>query len=272
MISSIMLILGVAVLSVALRSFDRPFLRKLGAFGVLCTSFLAGFLLTGQWWMGVLLTSSWFLLPWLEILTRVRRLRLPVERRLRHRTPPSRELFPALDDISSEVEEDAFEHVDDAGWDWENYQQFFRLFYKPTERCQAAVCMIEQHEMAFFYISLSSRAKDGTIWTTWNYPFSYSLKFVPQLRINRVTTESSFHELYLDHCAFLRENRVSVDQLEQTIPEEIHDEIQKDLRAQIAHNLAAGVLRRTKDGEICYSWRGLFFIWFQFVRDLVRLS
>jgi hypothetical protein len=272
MLFAFLLVLGMAVLSVALRSFDSVVLHKLGAVGVLATSFLAGYLVTGSTWVGAALVTSWFLLPWLEILTRIRRLRLPVERNLRHRSPPSADLFPALDEISSELEEDGFEHVDDAGWDWDDYQQFFRLFYKEAERCQTAICMIEQHEIAFFYISLSSRGKDGTIWTTWNYPFSYSLKLVPQLRINRVRGESSFHELYLSHRDFLRENSVPVEELEQVEPEEIQEEIQKDLRAQVAHNLAAGVLRRTKEGHIRYSWRGLVFLWIQFIRDLVRLS
>ena len=52
----------------------------------------------------------------------------------------------------------------------------------------------------------------------------------------------------------------------------IQEEIQKDLRAQVAHNIASGVLRKDALGAIRYSWRGLFFIWVQFLRDLVRLS
>ena len=38
------------------------------------------------------------------------------------------------------------------------------------------------------------------------------------------------------------------------------------------HNLAMGVLKKTSEGQIRYSWRGMLFIWFQFLRDLVRLS
>lgn len=270
--AALLLVLGVAVLSVALRSFNHPWLRKIGAVGVLATSFLAGWLLTGALWMGVLLAASWFLLPWLEILTRVRRLRLPADKSLRPRTPPSRDTFPALEDLTNEAEEDGFEHVEDAGWDWDEYEQFFRLFYKADERCQAALCMIQQNDMAFFYISVSSRAADGRVWTTWNYPFSYSLKFVPQIRINRAGGEASFHEVYLSHRDFLQRHAVSTDSLLELEPDQIQQEIRKDLQAQIAHNITAGVLRETKEGQVRYSWRGLFFIWCQFVRDLVRLS
>lgn len=272
MFSDLMLILGVAVLSIALRSFYHPVLRKLGAFGVLCTSFVAGWKLSGYWQLGLFCASTWLLLPWLEILTRVRRLTLPLEKNLRHKTPPNAEVFPALDEITTEIEAEKFEHLDDAGWDWDDYAQFFRIFYKASERTQTAICLIDQHDVAFFYLSLSSRAKDGTIWTTWNYPFSYSLKLVPQWRVNRLRGDQTFLQIYQSHKEFLNVNRVRLDDLTELDPEAVQNEIQKDLRSQITHNIAAGVLKQNAAGEIRYSWRGMFFIWLQFLRDLVRLS
>lgn len=272
MLSDLLLILGVAVLSYSLRSFYHPMLRKLGAVGVLCTSFLVGWRLSGFWQVGVFCASSWLLLPWLEILTRVRKLTLPLEKNLRHKAPPNAETFPALHEITEDIEGEQFEHVDDAGWDWDDYAQFFRLFYKPAERTQCAICLIDQHDVAFFYLSISSRAKDGTIWTTWNYPFSYSLKLVPQWRVNRLRGDQSFLQVYESHRHFLHQNRVAIDDLAELDPETIQQEIQKDLRSQIAHNIASGVLTQNSAGEIRYSWRGMFFIWFQFLRDLVRFS
>ena len=272
MFSHLLLILGVAVLSLALRSFHSVWTQKLGALGILCTSFLIGWLLSGYIAVGIFCASSWLLLPWLEILTRVRRLTLPLEKNLRHKTPPNAEAFPALTEITEEVEGEKFEHVDDVGWDWEDYAQFFRLSYKPAERMQSAICLIDQHSVAFYYLSLSSRAKNGTTWTTWNYPFSYSLKLAPEWRVNRLRGDLSFLEMYESHRDFLRLNGVIVEDLEELDPERIQDEIQRDLRAQITHNIAAGVLKQSASGEIRYSWRGLFFIWLQFLRDLVRLS
>jgi hypothetical protein len=32
-----------------------------------------------------------------------------------------------------------------------------------------------------------------------------------------------------------------------------------------------GVLRQTTEGDVRYSWRGWFYLWFQFLRDIVRL-
>jgi hypothetical protein len=272
MFSHLLLILGVAVLSVALRSFRPVFVQKLGAIGILCTSFLVGTLLCGHWVFGVGLAASWLMLPWLEILTRIRKLTLPLERKLRHRAPPNSEVFPELNEVTAEVEGEGFEHVDDTGWDWEDYQQFFRLFYKGEERAQCAICLIDQQSVAFHYLSISSRAKDGTIWTTWNYPFSYSLKLVPQWRVNRLRGDKTFLEIHESHRSFLSDHGVTLDDLEPLDPETMQQEIQKDLRSQITHNIAAGVLTQNSEGEIRYSWRGMFFIWTQFLRDLVRLS
>ena len=272
MFFNLLLILGAAVLSVALRSFYHPMLRKLGAVGVLATSFVAGWRLTGYVGIGLFCAASWLLLPWLEILTRVRRLTLPLEKNLRHKTPPNSETFPALNEITEEIEGEQFEHTNDAGWDWEDYAQFFRIFYKTSERTQTAICLIDQRDVAFFYLSISSRAKDGTIWTTWNYPFSYSLKLVPQWRVNRLRGDQSFLQIYESHRQFLHQNRVRLNDLEELDAEQIQNEIQKDLRAQITHNISAGVLKQNAAGEIRYSWRGMIFIWFQFLRDLVRLS
>lgn len=270
--SSLLLVLGVAVLSMALRSFRSVFLQKLGALGVLTTSFLIGWLMTGYWFVGVLCASSWLLLPWLEILTRVRKLTLPTEKKLRHKHPPNDEAFPALDGLTDEIEGEGFTRVDDTGWDWQDYAQFFRLFYRENERTQAAICLIDQHDVAFYYLSLSSRGKDGRIWTTWNYPFSYSLKLAPQWRVNRVSADQSFLQLYENHRDFLRRNGVISDDLAPFEPDQLPLEIQNDLRAQIDHNVAVGVLTEAGEGAVRYSWRGLVFIWVQFLRDLVRFS
>ena len=82
------LILGVFALTLALRSYRHPVLQKLGAVGIMATSFLTGYLLTGSRVVGAVAASSWLLLPWLDLLTRIRKLTLPLEKNLRHKTPP----------------------------------------------------------------------------------------------------------------------------------------------------------------------------------------
>ncbi len=53
--------------------------------------------------------------------------------------------------------------------------------------------------------------------------------------------------------------------------ERIQTEMENDLRDQIAHNIDKGVLKPTPAGDVKYSWRGMIYLWCQFLLDLVRL-
>src|SRR3712207_1886925 len=243
MLFGLFLTLGVAVLSVALRSYQTSWAQKAGAFGILAATFLAVYFFSGSWVAGMIGALAWLFLPWLEILTRIRALRLPKEKALRPKSPPSSEVFPTLNEITREIENEGFAHVNDAGWDWEDYRQFFRLFYKEEDRAQATICLNEQHDLSFYYLRISSRAKSGTIWTTWNYPLSYGLMLTPSYRINRQRPDQSFWELYQSHKQFLRENNVDVGTIDALDEERIEAEIERDLREQIAHNISKGILK-----------------------------
>src|SRR5437867_4477519 len=133
MLFGLLLTLGVAVLSVALRSYQTTFAQKLGALGVLIASFLAVYFITGNAAWGV---------------------------------------------------------------------------------AQAAICLNEQHDLSFYYLRISSRAKDGIVWTTWNYPLSYGLKLTPQFRINRQRPDQTFWQLYHSHREFLRNHSVETTSLD----------------------------------------------------------
>ena len=271
MLFGFFLTLGVAVLSIALRSYQNSYAQKAGALGILVATFLAIYFITGSWVLGIAATLSWLFLPWLEILTRIRALRLPKEKQLRPKSPPSSDTFPALREITRDIEDEGFVHVGDAGWDWEDYRQFFRLFYKEEDRTQAAICLNEQHDLSFYYLRISSRTKDGITWTTWNYPLSYGLKLTPRFRINRQRPDQSFWQLHQSHRDFLRRNGVSADMIDALDEERIQTEMENDLRDQIAHNIDKGVLKQTSTGDVKYSWRGMIYLWCQFLVDLVRL-
>ncbi len=271
MLFGLFLTLGVAVLSVALRSFQTSFAQKAGALGILISTYLAVYFLSGSVVTGLIAAAAWLFLPWLEILTRIRALRLPKEKALRPKRPPSEDVFPTLDEITKEVEGSGFKHVSDAGWDWEDYRQFFRLFYKDEDRAQATICLNEQNDLSFYYLRISSRANDGIIWTTWNYPLSYGLKLTPQFKINRQRPDQSFFQLYQSHREFLRQHQVETSVIDPMDEERIQLEIENDLRDQIAHNIKQGVLKPTAEGEVKYSWRGMVYLWCQFLLDLVRL-
>ena len=271
MLFGLFITLGVAVLSVALRTYESSLSQKIGALGILTASFLAIYFITGSWILGILSALSWLLLPWVEILTRIRALRLPKEKSLRPKNPPSAEIFPSLDEITAQMESEGFHHISDAGWDWADYRQFFRLFYKEEDRAQATICLNEQNDLSFYYLRISSRAQNGTIWTTWNYPLSYGLKLNPNFRINRQRPDQSFWQLYQSHKRFLRTHAVELHVIDALDDERIQEEIENDLRDQIAHNIDQGVLTQTVGGEIKYSWRGMVYLWCQFLLDLVRM-
>jgi hypothetical protein len=271
MLFGLFLTLGVAVLSVALRSYQTSWAQKAGASGILASTFLAVYFLSGSWVFGLVAALSWLFLPWLEILTRIRALRLPREKSLRPKSPPSPDVFPSLGDITREIENEGFVHLSDAGWDWEDYKQFFRLFYKEEDRAQATICLNEQNDLSFYYLRISSRANDGTIWTTWNYPLSYGLKLTPQFRINRQRPDQSFWQLYQSHKEYLRQNHIDTSVITPMDEDRVQAEIENDLREQIKHNIEAGVLKPASEREVKYSWRGMVYLWCQFLLDLVRL-
>src|SRR5947209_18663572 len=108
MLFGFFLTLGVAVLSVALRSFQSSFAQKTGALVILVAAFLLVFCFTGSFILGTVGALSWLFLPWIEILTRIRALRLPKEKQLRPKAAPSADVFPTLADITHEIESAGF--------------------------------------------------------------------------------------------------------------------------------------------------------------------
>ena len=267
--AAIFLLLGIGLLGMAFRTIAHPIAQKVAILCLFSISFLIGWLPSGSIVSGFIGLSVWLVLPWLEILTRVRNLRLPVEKKLQDKRPPSREQFPDLDELSTEIEALNFEHVEDTGWNWEKQEQFFRLFYRAEDNLQAAICSIQQDQVSFFYLSLSTRTADGKLWTTWNYPFSSALQPSPNLQLQRASAYSDFEELLEQHQLFLIKNNVAVPiSLD---ADAMREALQTDLRLQIEHNLRTGVLLPSEEGQVRYSWRGLFFIWAQFVRDFIRL-
>ncbi|MEM8955175.1 MAG: hypothetical protein AAGD22_13570 [Verrucomicrobiota bacterium] len=268
-----LLILGVVFLAFALRTASQPWLRKIGALAILAASFMVGYFLSnGRIWVGALTAIAWFFIPWFEILFRIRKLRLPLDKKIRHKTPPSRERFPDLPEVTEEVEEEGFEYIDDAGWEWNDTTQFFRLFYHPKSKTEVAVCLSEQGPVAFTYVSLSSRTRDGRILRTWNYPFSYTMELSPDLKMNRAPAADSFRDLLTHHTDFLSEERVSATELSEENTDEIHDQLQREIERQINYNLDRGIIALSGEGTFKYSWRGLFFLWRQFVKDMIKLS
>ena len=270
MISELLIVAAAGVMSVGLRSFHNQALFRIGTLGFIGTSFLAGWLLGESLLLGAVFASTWFLLPWLEILTRVRRLRLPLDRQLEKCPPPPPSRFPDFATLSDEMETLGFEYVDDVDWNHDDTRHFYRLFYNADKRASASICLLEQDRFSFFYVTFTSRAADGRIFMTWNYPFSYGMHLLPQTVVNAVDEELSVEELALSHMDFL--GLQAGHELISMEAEGLREEIEKELRTQLEHNIARGILVRDKNEMIRYSVRGMFFLWGQFLREFVRFS
>jgi hypothetical protein len=271
MLSSILLVLGVVVLALAFRSFDNPICQRLSVLSVLGGSFLLGFLPTGNYIVGFCVAALWIFLPWLEILTRVRALRMPVQREFEHKSPPDRDLFPNLDDLTDEIEQEGFEIVNDLGCDWSEQRQFMRLFHRPCDQTQAALCLVDQGNIAFYYLTLITRLRDGKVFMTWNYPFSYSLKFLPDTHIRRTRPNASFKSMCASHSRLLSQYRIATNEILNLDPSQIEASLQKDLTAQISHNVRVGLLAQVDEQNVRYTWRGMFYLWFRLLWDFVKL-
>lgn len=270
MISELCIVAAAGVLSLALRSFHNQACFRIGTLGFIATSFLAGWLLGGSLVLGAVFASTWFLLPWLEILTRARRLRLPLHRQLEKCPPPPSSQFPDFSSLSDQMEGLGFEYADDVDWCHDETRHFYRLFYNAEKRVSAAICLLEQDGFSFFYVTFTSRAVDGRVFMTWNYPFSYGMHLLPQTILNRVDEELSVEELALSHMGFLG-NQTGLE-LIALDAEYLRIEVERDLRTQLEHNIARGILVRDKDQMIRYSVRGMFFLWGQFLREFVKFS
>src|SRR5437773_1426225 len=70
---------------------------------------------------------------------------------------------------------------------------------------------------------------------------------------------------------FLRSHSVEISALDPLDDERMQTDIENDLREQIAHNVRAGVLKPAAKDVVKYSWRGMIYLWCQFLIDLVRL-
>ena len=135
----------------------------------------------------------------------------------------------------------------------------------------AAVCLCEQSDVAFAFVSITSHDSDGHIWRTTNFPFAPTLRCPPDVRWNHVPCgRNCFHQMLRDHQSYLRRVKVSPERLRVPDPEEIEASIESEMRRQLDHNLNTGIIRLTGDGHFQYSKRGLIFLWGQFIKDMVR--
>jgi hypothetical protein len=262
---------ALVVFAMGCRTFENRYLQKLGWVGLLLASYLLGWWLTGSHVAGTCGVLTWFLLPWLEIVGRVRKLRFPIKSEIKHRFPPSRELFPQLGELTREAEALGYEEIEDAGWSWDGAEHFVRLFYHAKERTQATIALAVQGPLAISHVSLTSRLPDGRSFTTSNFPFAPSLQFSAKQMVNRDYYAESLEAMKGAHRQFLDKHGVAEAEMAELNVEQLPAQMERDMSVQIDHNIEKGLIEPLGNGEFRYSWRGCFFLWFQVVKDMVRV-
>jgi len=268
-----LIVVGIWIAGSALRSFGYVVLRKVGALLYLTASYFAGWYLSGSHLGGACAVAGWFMLPWLEIIFRVRALRLPINKSLTSRFPPNKDEFPNLRELTGEVESEHFEMVEDAGWEAGDVKQFIRLLYHPEQRVQAAISQSQQRGASVIYLSITSRGADGTTWTTTDYPFSNTMEQPPGVQVQRLPWAQSFASFFQQHQRWIAAHGLTgpekcVEVEAATLTERLTGELQN----QIRHNLRRGLIKEIGGGFFRYSWRGCFYLWRQFIKDLVKLA
>lgn len=270
--NELLFFLGLIVLTAACFQFAHLLMRRLGLLGIAATVFAAGYLLSRQVWVGAACVAGLLFLPWIEILLRIRKLRLPLRKRLRQATPPAREMFPDLGDATDNIEAAGFEHAADLGWEMDGYRQFLRLFAHPEKRAEASITYVEQSQIGFHFASVTSRAADGSVCVTWNCPVPSSLKILPTVHLNRLPGETPFATLLAGHEEFLAQRGLGPESLQAVEPDAVRLSVERDMESQMQHNLREGLLEREGEEHGRYSWRGMLFLWWQVLREFFRAA
>ena len=265
-------VIAIIIFGYALRSCRTAILRKLGALVMLLASGLCFYFLTGNILAGVAAAAAWFFLPWVELLTRIRKMRMPIDNKLQQKFSTNTSHFPQADNHIFALEKLGFEHIRDCGWNLGGMEQLYQLYWNAETRTVCTLCLCEQSNVTFSYLTITSRDIANGVWRTTNFPFSPTLKPSPSVHWNQIgcANECAIH-LLEQHCSFLQKQGFIDDDLSIPDPDHLEEEIEHELRRQIDHNLQQGIIRLTGDGNFRYTLRGLFYLWRQFIRDMVRL-
>jgi hypothetical protein len=266
-----LIVSGLLIMAIAFRTARRGWVRKLGAVAFLAASYALFFFLTDQWWGGVIGVVVWFFLPWVEILTRVKRMKLPMDNRLRHQTVPNTSFFPHAQQMLDTMESEGFDYAGDCCWEWSGMKQHYRMYYHQETRTMATLCLCEQSDVVFSFVSITSASEDGSQWRTTNYPFAETLQVPRNFYWMHVPcTRNCFRQIWSNHCEHLQKYSVPTSELMEMDPEHLDDWIEQEMQKMIEHNLDCGIIEFAGDGSFCYSTRGLFYLWGQFIKDMVR--
>lgn len=265
-------VISIIIFGYALRSCRTIALRKLGALVMLCASGLCFYYLFESVLAGTIAMAAWFFLPWIELLTRVRKQRMPIENKLKQRTSANLHIFPNAQQCVEKLEHAGFEHISNCGWSLGGVDQLYQLYWNAEDKSVASLCLCEQGHATFSYVTITSKDIANGIWRTTNFPFSPTLKPSPSVHWNQIScVNECVVKLLQQHGKFLHKQGFVDDDLSIPDPDHLEEELEHELRKQIDHNLQQGIITSAENDHFRYTIRGLFYLWRQCVRDMIRL-
>jgi len=81
-----------------------------------------------------------------------------------------------------------------------------------------------------------------------------------------------FAALLAGHETFLAQRGLQPDALRAVEPDAVRLSVERDMESQMQHNLREGLLEPEGEEHGRYSWRGMLFLWWQVLRDILRFS
>ena len=265
-------VIAFIIFGFALRSCKTIVLRKLGALVMLTASGLCFYYLFESVLAGILAMATWFFLPWIELLTRIRNQRMPLINKLKQRSSANLNAFPNARQYVSTLESSGFEHISNCGWNLGGVDQLYQLYWNAEKKSVASLCLCEQASATFSYITITSKDIANGVWRTTNFPFSPTLKPSPSVHWNQIScVNECVVKLLHQHGNFLHKQGFVDDDLSIPDPDHLEQELEHELQRQIDHNLEQGIITPACEDQFRYTIRGLFYLWRQFIRDMIRL-
>lgn len=210
----------------------------------------------------------WLSLPVAQAIVLSRRLRFGLQRTLESSDFEPLEI-PDLLDVSNEIRSLGFEQSGDFWLNGSPLRQGYRLFHHPEQRLYAAIAIMTHGEVSLLYVLFLSKSIDGTLWLTWDYPFTYVLRPPPSLQVYRCLEADSIKTLMEQHAAFLSINEQSMARLCLTSGPDAVPCFSDLLTGTLAYNLRLGLLRHGEQRDtLRYSWRGTAFLSWCVLREM----
>lgn len=264
--------LAILLSGIALRSFSHVASRKLGAVCYLASFGTAVYFVSSSWILGMLASVFWVFLPCIELATRIRALRMPINNKLRFCQVPCLSQFPDSDETISRLEIEGFEHTSDAHWSWGDSTYSYSFFWHPEHKVIASVCFCEQKQVTFSFLTLSSQDANGNIWKSTNYPFSQNLISPSNIHWNTISCKTKcLASMCHSHSSFITKTGTQLSTLSTPDPETIETSLELETKKQIDYNITKGIIRQFPDNTFGYSLKGLFYLWAQALKDMVKL-